>query len=354
MTETNDRLVLVGSYADADQPGIHALRFDEATGALAPCGAYAGIANPSFLVAHPSGRWVYAVSELSQPWNGAPGSVWALRLERDPWSLQPINQQPSGGDAPCHLRIDASGKWLLASNYSSGSVAVLPILADGALGEMTDLIQHHGSGPNPERQEGPHAHSATFAPDDRFAIVADLGMDELLVYRFDPAAGKLGAHTHVDARPGAGPRHVAFHPNGEYVYVANELDNTVSAYHYDAADGTLHERQTIETLPEGAPENTVADIHVSSSGRRVCVSNRGHNSIAAFDIAPTGQLERVAIAPCGGDCPRNFALAPGGRHMLVANQNSGEVVVLPLGDDGAPGDPIARAAVPTASCVLFV
>jgi 6-phosphogluconolactonase len=355
MTDSTDRLVLVGSYAAADQPGIHAFRFDDATGALAPRGSYAGIANPSFLAVHPSGRWLYAASEMSQSWNGAPGALWALRLERDPWELQPINQRPSGGDAPCHLQLDTSGKWLLASNYSSGTVAVLPILADGALGEIADLIQHHGSGPHPERQEGPHAHSATLAPDDRFAIVADLGMDELLVYSFDSATGKLGAHAHVDTRPGAGPRHVAFHPNGEYVYVANELDNTVSAYHYDAATGALRERQTVETLPDGAPENTVADIHVAASGRRVYASNRGHNSIAAFDIQPDGRLDRVAIAACGGDWPRNFALAPGGRHMLVANQYSGEVAVLPLSDDAsAIGMPVARAAAAQASCVLFV
>jgi 6-phosphogluconolactonase len=348
MAETNERLVLIGSYAASDHPGIYAFGFDETSGTLTARGTYTGILNPSFLALHPSGRFLYAVSEIGQPG----GSVWALRMQQEPWRLDPLNTQPSGGEAPCHLRLDSGGNWLLVSNYSSGSVEMLPILADGALGAPTDLIQHHGHGPNPERQEGPHAHSATFSPDDRFAIVADLGMDELLVYAFDSAAGKLGAHTHADAPPGAGPRHADFHPNGQVLYVANELGNSVSAYDYDVANGSLRERQIIPTLPDGAPDNTVADIHVA--GSRLYASNRGHDSLAVFDIAPDGRLERLAVVPCGGECPRNFALSPGGRHVVVANQNSDEIVVLPLGEDGTPGEPIARAAAPKASCVLFV
>jgi 6-phosphogluconolactonase len=348
-------LVVVGGYAAADQPGMHMFRFDSATGALTACGSYAGIANPSFLVVHPNRRWLYAVSETSQHPHGAAGSVWALRLDREPLTFQPLNQRPSGGDVPCHLQLDSSGSWLLVSNYGSGSVGVLPILADGSLGELADVVQHHGSGAHPDRQAGPHAHSATLAPDNRFAIVADLGLDQLLVYAFDSSAGKLSAHGRTDTRPGAGPRHTAFHPSGRHVYLANELDNTVSVYDYDAASGALRERQTIDTLPPEAPENAVADIHISTSGQRLYISNRGHNSVAVFDVAADGQLARVAVRTCGGNWPRHFTLAPGGRFVLVANQHSGEVSVLPLlAGPEAIGAPIARAAVPQASCVQFV
>ncbi len=348
-------LLFVGSYAAPSQAGIYAFSFDKATGHLTALGSFAGIANPTFLVVHPNGRWLYAVSETSQQNDAAPGSVWALRFEREPWTIQPINHRPSGGDWPCHLQFDSTGEWLCVSNYATGNVGVLPLLSDGSLGEMTDRVQHHGSGPNAQRQEGPHAHSTTLTPDNRFAIVADLGIDQLVVYRFDAAAGKLSAHGQARSRPGAGPRHLAFHPNGRVVYVANELDSTVSVYDYDALNGVLRERQTLDTLPPGAPENLAADIHLSPSGKRVYVSNRGHNSIAVFDADADGRLARIAVPSCGGNWPRNFALAPGGRFMLVANQYSGEVSVLPqlAGSDGI-GAPVARAAVPQASCVQFV
>jgi 6-phosphogluconolactonase len=233
-------------------------------------------------------------------------------------------------------------------------VGVLPILTDGALGEMTNLVQHHGSGPYVGRQEGPHAHSAIFTPDHLFAIVADLGIDELLVYAFDSQAGHLHMHTRATTRPGAGPRHMVFHPNGRYLYVANELDNTVGVYEYDAARGELHERQVIKTLPPNAPESYVADIHISPAGDRLYVSNRGHESIAIFQIEADGRLPLVAILPCGGRFPRNFALSLDSRFLLVANQHSGELVVLSAQDDTKLfGAIIARAAVSGASCVCF-
>jgi 6-phosphogluconolactonase len=356
MASSNQSLLFVGSYAAATQPGLYAFRFDDATGELTECGSFAGIVNPSFLVVHPNGRWLYTVSETSEQHDGTAGRVWAFRFERaavlDPLDIQPINYRPSGGDSPCHLQLDSAGEWLLVSNYGAGNVAVLPILPDGSLGAMTDLVQHHGSSANPHRQEGPHAHSAALAPDNHFAIVADLGMDQLLVYEFDSSAGKLIAHSHTDTRPGAGPRHIAFHPNGQRVYVANELDSTVNVYDYDPSNGALYERQTIDILPPGAPENMVADIHLAPSGQRVYVSNRGHNSLAVFDVEPDGRLTRVAIASCGGNWPRNFTLAPSDRFILVANQYSGDVSVLPvLTGSEAIGVPIARVAVAQASCV---
>ena len=356
MTGTNDpqSLVIVGSYAEEGQPGIHLFWFDARTGALTAAGTYAEMTNPSFLVAHPNGRWLYAVSETSQDGGGSAGSVWALRLERDPVGIQTINQQPSAGDSPCHAQIDQTGSWLLISNYSSGSIAVLPIRSDGSLGNMTAAVQHAGRSEHPQRQTGPHAHSAIFAPDNRYAIIADLGMDELVVYAFDSATGTLRPHASTATNPSAGPRHMAFHPHGDRLYVTNELAGSITVYNYDASSGALDERQTIDTLPSHEAENLVAHIHLSASGRRAYVSNRGPNTIAVFDTVADGQVARVAVQPCGGDWPRHFTEAAD-RYLLVANQYSGDVSVLPLqGDDPPIGHAIGRVAVPQATCVQWL
>jgi len=352
---SSQQLLFVGSYAPATEPGIYAFRFDNATGKLTAGGSFSGVANPSFLTMHPNRRWLYAVGETSHSHGGTPGAVWALRFDAGSGAVEPINHRPSGGDAPCHLAIDATGEWLLASNYTSGSVSVYRIEDDGALSEATDFIQHHGSGVRSDRQEGPHAHSATLTPDNRFAIVADLGLDLLFVYALDTAAGKLRPHAQTRTRPGAGPRHIAFHPNGQRVYLGNELDNTVNVYEYDAAGGMLRELQSLETLPAGAPESYVADVHVSATGDRVYVSNRGHDSIAVFAAGADGRLTRVAVPSCGGKWPRNFAIAPGGNFLLVANQYSDNVAVLPISIGGAELDAArANASVSKPSCVQFV
>jgi 6-phosphogluconolactonase len=349
------QLLFVGSYAAATEPGIYAFRFDDTTGALAASGSFSGIGNPSFLIVHPNRRWLYAVGETSHLHNGAPGAVSALRFNASSAAIEPINHQHSGGDGPCHLALDATGEWLLASNYDSGSVSVYHIGDDGSLSAATDFIQHQGSSANPERQEGPHAHSATVTPDNRFVIVADLGMDQLIVYALDTSAGKLLPHAQTHTRPGAGPRHIAFHPNGQRVYLGNELDNTVNVYEYDAAGGTLRELQSLQTLPAGAPESYVADIHVSPAGDRVYVSNRGHDSIAVFAAQPDGRLARVAMPSCGGNWPRNFALAPSGRFVLVANEHSDNLAVLPVEIGGAElGAASANASISKPSCVQFV
>jgi len=353
-TSLGQTALFVGSYAAQAQPGIHAFSLDGATGDLEAGGSYAGIANPSFLAAHPSHPWLFAVSETSQAQDGVAGSVWALRFDPQSLALEPANHQPSGGDWPCHLQLDATGQWLVVSNYGSGSVGVLPIRADGSLGEMSDLVQHRGRGENPQRQEGPHAHSATFAPGNVFVLVADLGIDQLFVYRFDSSAGKLNLQASVRARPGAGPRHVVFHPSGRLLYVANELDSTVAVHAYDAAEGLLRELQIVDTVPPGTPENQVADIHISPAGDRVYVSNRGHDSIAVFGVESDGRLAGVAGPSCGGKWPRNFALAPAGQFVLVANQYSDEVSVLPvLAGEGGLGAVQTRAAVPQPACVQF-
>ncbi|MGZ6353670.1 MAG: lactonase family protein [Ktedonobacteraceae bacterium] len=350
---TSRYVLYVGGYARADQDGIHGCIFDDVAGELTVRSSFAGIVNPSFLSTHPNGHWLYAASETSEQNDGMSGAVWAFRCTNEPWSIEPINNQLSGGDLPCHLDINAKGEWLLVSNYGSGSVGVLPILPDGALGKLTDLIQHYGSGPNAERQEGPHTHSATFSPDQRFVMVADLGIDTLVVYSFDESKGRLHEPTHTSTRSGAGPRFKAFHPSGQHVYVDNELDNTVAVYEYDSESGGLRELQIIETLP--ADESKIAGIQISPAGDRLYVSNRGHDSICIFEIGIDGLLTLLSIRPCGGQCPRHIAISPSGRFLLVANQESDEVVVLPVldGVEGL-GAPVSRINALGASCVHFV
>lgn len=350
----SEYLLFVGSYATAEMPGIHSFIFDDISGNLNARWSFPGIVNPSFLAIHPNGHWLYAVSETGQQYDGTSGKVWALSLSDQDGYPQTLNYQASGGEWPCHLTIDATGRWLLVSNYGTGSVGVLPILPHGALGALTDLVQHHGRGPNTDRQEGPHAHSTIFTPDHRFVIAADLGIDQLLIYAFDPSSGRLHPHSQVSTRPGAGPRHMVFHPKGQQLYVAHELDNTIAVYDYDAERGKLKMRQLLETLPPGAPENYVADIHYAQTNNQMYISNRGHDSIAVFSGA-YASVKRIAVTPCGGRWPRNFAISPNEQFLIVANQYSDEVTVLPVQEEGQMiGKATSRATIPAPSCVQFV
>ncbi len=342
--------IFVSGYGTAEDEGIKVFSYDQTTGALAKVGGYTGIGNTSFLAAHPNGRWIYTTGENHN------GSIWALSYDRTTWAISPINHQPSGGSAPCHLLIDATSKWLLAANYTSGSALVLPIREDGSLGEQTSFVQHSGaSGVNPQRQEGPHAHSTILSPDNRFAIVADLGLDRLMVYRFDDTKGTLTPHAQIPTPPGSGPRHTTFHPNGQHLYVGNELDSTVTVFDYDAENGGFSERQTIPTLPAPDANNTVADIHFSPDGTRLYVSNRGHDSIAVFAVNADGSLTSIGYAPSGGRVPRNFAPTADGRYVLVANQESSLVSVLPVQAE-APGlgAPISQVEAVRPACIVFV
>jgi len=329
MTTKANQLLFVGSYSPEDEAGIHTFTFDSTAGEMIPYGSYTGIANPSFLIIHPNGKWLYAVSETGLDSDGVHGSVHSFGIQHEELKLklQPINQQTTKGDWPCHLEIDASGGWLFATNYGTGNAALYPILLDGALGEMKAFIQHEGHGPNVARQEGPHAHSAIFTPDNRFVIVADLGIDQLVIYQFDDKTGSLSPHADIQTRPGAGPRHFAFHPNDRHLLVANELDSSVAVYEYNAENGSLHLLQTLPTLPSEAPESIVADIHFSPSGQHLYVSNRGHDSLAIFDFKEdTGNLMEIANQESYGKIPRNFAIDPGGKFLLVANQDSNNIV----------------------------
>jgi 6-phosphogluconolactonase len=354
MTDLDQSFFFASGYVTAEEPGIHSFLFDEATGELTASGSFTGINAPSFILVHPNRKHLYAVSETGQASHGMLGEVWAFHFEREPFNVQPINHQATSGDWPCHLQLDATGNWLLVTNYGTGNAGIYPLQLDGSIGEMASFVKHLGKGPNAMRQEAAHAHSSIFTPDNRFAIIADLGIDQLVIYELDTSTGKLLLYSSVNTQPGAGPRHLAFHPNGKWMYAANELDSTVTLYDYDAVNGALLERQSLSTIPPASPENLVADVHLSSSGQRVYISNRGHNSIAVYDVDEDGSLKLVSILPCGGNWPRNFALAPSGQFMLVANQNSNEICVLPiLEGKEALGTPVAHVTLTGASCIQF-
>jgi len=346
--------VYIGTYTSGASEGIYLFELDRVSGALEPKGLAAKTANPSFLALGPGNRRLYAVGELD-----ANGGVSAFAVDAATGKLELLNRQPSGGRGPCHLCVDPSGRHVLVANYSSGSAAVLPIASDGSLAEPRSVVQHEGSGPDPKRQQGPHAHSVHLDAAGRFAFVADLGLDRIFIYRFDASKGTLGPHDPPSAHvaPAAGPRHLAFHPSGRYVYVNNEMGCTVTAFKYDAERGTLSELQVIGTLPEDWREpNTTAEILVHPSGKFLYCSNRGHDSIAIFTIDPTtGRLTAAGHQSTSGATPRNFGIDPAGQWLIAANQKSDTLQVFRIASESGRLEPAGSPVpVPTPVCVKFV
>jgi 6-phosphogluconolactonase len=327
-----DTLVYVGTYTDRKIPsrGIYAYRLQPGSRTLAPVGLAAESRNPSFLAIDAGRQLLFAVNELDE-FEGKPtGAVSAFAIDRATGMLRLINQRPSMGRAPCHLVLDKSGRHLLVANYTSGTVAVLPVAADGRLGDATAVVQHAGSSVNPRRQQGPHAHCMTFDPAHRFVFACDLGLDKVLAYRFDADRGTLTPHDppFATVKPGAGPRHMAFRPDGRFAYVLNELDSTVTTFAYDASAGAMKEVATVSTLPpDSKGSNSGAEIAMHPSGRYVYASNRGHDSVAVFAIDPgKGTLTFIAAEPSGGRAPRHFGLDASGRVMTIAGQDSGTLL----------------------------
>jgi 6-phosphogluconolactonase len=323
--------VYVGTYPGGGSKGIYRFEMDVASGKLASRQLAAETAIPSFLVVDPSHHFLYAVNEVADFKGKKSGAVSAFALDAKSGDLTSLNQQSSGGPGPCHLTIDNRGKHVLAANYAGGSVCVLPVRADGSLGKATAFEQHHGKSVNPDRQEGPHGHCATLDAANRFAFVCDLGLDKVMVYRFDARDGTLTPNDPPSATiaEGSGPRHLAFHPDGRHAYVINELKSTVTAFSYDGKRGVLKTLQTVSTLPEGfTGENTTAEVMVHPSGKFLYGSNRGHNSIVTFAIDPkTGKLSYVARQSKQIKTPRGFAIDPTGTYMVVGNQDSNSLVV---------------------------
>jgi 6-phosphogluconolactonase len=325
--------VYVGTYTEegSTSKGIYAYRFDPKGGELTSIGLVAQTANPSFLAVDPNHRFVYAVNEVGNYKGQKSGAVSAFAVDHATGKLMLLNQVASGGADPCYITVDKTGKFVLVANYTGGSISAFPILADGRLGEASAFVRHTGHGTNPQRQEGPHAHSIDLSPDNRFAIVDDLGLDETLVYKFDSDKGSLTLNDpgFAKAVPGAGPRHFAFHPNGKFAYVVNEMGSTVSVFGYDAGSGVLRPLQTVPILPGSfTGHNDAAEIEVHPSGKFLYASNRGHDSIAVFAIdANKGTLALIEYVPTKGQSPRNFAIDPSGTLMFAANEKSGNIVL---------------------------
>jgi 6-phosphogluconolactonase len=357
--QSDDQLLYVGTYTTPGRrEGIYLVRMNRQSGKLRRVGALDAGENPSFLAIHPNGRVLYAVNEVDKYKGKASGAVSAFAIARDTGALTRRNEQPSEGAAPCFVSVDRSGRVVLVANYNGGSVALLPIEADGSLAPAASVVPHTGTGPNAERQEAPHAHSIITDPSNHFVLSADLGADRVFVYRLDLDGKSL---RHVDGgdavmHPAAGPRHLAFHPTLPLVFVSNELDSTVATLRFDAQSGKLSPLDARSTLPTGwKGTNYPADIHVAPSGRTLYVSNRGHNSIAVFSVTPaTGTLALEQVVSTGGDWPRNFSLDPTGRWLLVANQQSDSVVVFARDQETGRLTPTRqRLAIPSPACLRF-
>ena len=323
--------VFVGTYTGPSSKGIYGFHFDPATGQASSVNLVAETTSPSFLALDANHRFLYTVNETSEYQGQKTGSVSSFAIDQKTGKLAFLNQVSSQGAGPCYITLDKTGKHVLVANYDSGSVAVFPVLADGRLGEASAVVQHTGHGVDPERQEAPHAHSIELSPDNRFAIATDLGLDELLVYRFDPIKGTLMPNNPPFAKiePGAGSRHFTFHPNGKFAYVINEMSSSVTGFSYAANSGKFSKLQTVSALPKGfTGHSDAAEIEVHPSGKFLYASTRGPDSIAVFRINPkSGKLTLLETVPTGGKTPRNSAIDPTGAYLFAANQESNNIVI---------------------------
>jgi 6-phosphogluconolactonase len=359
-TSSEKYFVYIGTYTEqgSTSKGIYAYRFDSATAALTPIGLAAQTTNPSFLAIHPNHHFVYAVNEVSNFKGQKSGAVSAFAIDQASGKLTLLNQVASRGADPCYVTVDKSGKYVLVANYTGGSIATFPILKDGSLGEASAFVQHTGHGTNPDRQEGPHAHSIDVSPDNHFAIVDDLGLDETLVYRFDSANGSLAANPKIAKLVlGGGPRHFALHPNGKFAYVINEMQSAVSVFRYDPVTGELRSLQAISSLPKTfSGHDESAEIEVHPSGKFLYASNRGHDSIAVFAIdGNKGTLTPIEYVSTKGASPRNFEISPGGSLLFAANEKSDNIVVFRIDQETGrltPTGTVLDIAQPV--CVKFV
>lgn len=357
LTPAADPIVFVSEFAASDKGGIQAYTFDTTNGRLKPLHRTAGLEHPFFLALSPDKRFLYSIH--AKQFGGKENEqVAAYQVVGRTGELKLLNRQSAEGTAACYLDVDRTGKMLLVANYASGSVAALPVKADGSLGEPASFHPHKGSSVNPQRQKEPHAHCIVVSPDNRYAFAADLGTDQILCYKLDPALAKLTPNKVPFAKspPGAGPRHLTFHPNGKRVFVINELLNSVSVFDYDANAGTLTEKQTISTLPADFKGTSYcADVKITPDGKFLYGTNRGHDSIAAYTIGDDGRLSLVAIEPSRGKGPQNLAITPDGRWLLCANMPGNNLAVFGIdpvtGKLKPVGEPVTQLS---PSCIVLL
>jgi 6-phosphogluconolactonase len=352
-------LVYIGTYTGHGSNGIYACRFNPSNGDLKPIGLVAETDNPSFLTLDSAGRFLYAVNEIDTFQNKLTGAVSIFAINRESGNLKLLQQIPSLGAAPAFLSLDKSGRYLMVANYNGGNVAVFQVERDGTLGQHSAFIQNAGSGLRPDRQAGPHAHFIRVTNDNRFVMVADLGIDKVLVCRFDTITGSLTPADSGFAKldPGSGPRHIAFSPSGKIVYVLNELTSSVTVFSLRAENGRLQTRQTLSTLPGNfTGRNTAAEIVIDSKGQFLYVSNRGDNSIGLFSInSENGSLTPVEWISSGGKTPRNFEIDPTGQWLFAANQESDNIALFRI--DQATGRLIQKSQISGISapvCIRFM
>ena len=353
--EARKQLVVVGTYTSGESKGIYLYHFDPVGMRIFPTQIVQDVENPSFVAIHPSGKYLFCVNELSKFNGQAGGGVSSFQLDPSKGIASFINGQSTKGGGPCHIVIDTKGTHAFVANYGGGSVAAFPIEPDGQLRPASAFVQHEGRSVHP-RQVAPHAHSINLDAENRFAAVADLGLDKVLIYKLNPSNGWMSPNDPpaVSLKPGAGPRHFAFHPNGQLAFVINELQSTVTSFKYDSERGVLSEVQTVTTLPEGFEgPNSTAEVVVHPSGRFVYGSNRGHNSIAVFRVdSETGKLAASGHVSSGGETPRNFALDQSGRFMFSANQGSHRVVLFKVDPStGMPRETGLSIDVPNPVCI---
>ena len=356
---TAETLVYFGTYTRGESKGIYRSTLNADTGELSKPIVAAEIENPSFVVVHPSNKFLYAVSENAK-FNGEPGGgVSAFKVAAD-GGLALLNQQNSGGGAPCHISTDPAGRCVLVANYSGGSTSCYPVGDDGKLGDAGGFIQHEGSGGDPKRQAGPHAHSANTDPAGKHVFVADLGLDKVLIFDLAAAEGKItpSEPPFVKLPPATGPRHFSFHPSGKFAYTNLEMSLEVAALSHDAKTGALKIIDTQSTVKADTPRkgNSTAECLVHPSGKWVYISNRGPNSIAAFRInQDTGKLTPIERESTQGAVPRNFGIDPSGKFLIAANSNTNNVVVFRINQDTGELDPSGHSVeVPSSVCVRFL
>lgn len=323
--------LLLGTYTNAGSYGMYVASFNQTTGKLQMIDSIKA-SNPSFLTVSPDKKYVYAVNEDAA--NATPkGTVSSYAFDRTTGKLRFLNQQKTMGNNPCYISIDKTGQWLFVGNYNSGNLSMFPVSSTtGMIDTAVTTLQHEGSSINKNRQKEPHVHATVLSKKNKWLLVPDLGTDQLRVYRFNKKKKTLMAATQpfVASVPGSGPRHLSFSKSGKHVYLLEELTGTIAAYRFFPKSGTLKLFQNISSVPDGFKGFAgSADIHVAPDGKFLYASNRGEsNSIATFSInRKSGALTKVSVDSVVGLTPRNFSNHPSGNFLLVANQNSNEVVV---------------------------